>query len=130
MSRILKYFSVFLFWLAGLTVSAHLIIPHDHHISVPYSNQDNNCPASGSKSGHKSGFPVHCHAFNDLASEEAKLYHSPRNFQFSSTALSILADPDAYNLPVRCISVFDFQKPIIDSNALELSLLRAPPAIA
>jgi len=130
MSKLLKYISVYLLWLAGLTVSAHWIVPHDHHIADPYSYQDNNCPVSDSKSDHKSGFPIHCHAFNDLASERARPYHNSHNFRLSFIALSFLTDSDALILRLSCISISDFHKPIFDSYVFELSLLRAPPSLA
>jgi hypothetical protein len=125
-----KYFSALLLWLAWLTISAHQIIPHDHHITDQYSNHDNDCPASGSKSDHKPGFPIHCHAFNDLASEKARIYNFLQDFRFSFIELSIITDPDTFNLQVSCIRISDFQKPLSDSFALELSLLRAPPVLA
>lgn len=130
MRKILKYISVFPLWLAGFTLSAHMFIPHDHHLAEPYSNQDKNCPAPNNKSDHKSGFPLHCHAFNDLASEKVRLYHVSQNFQFSFTFLNVLTDYNAPDLQNSCTSIIDFQKPIFDSYALELSLLRAPPALA
>jgi hypothetical protein len=129
LSKIFKSVTVLFLLMAGITLCAHQLIPHDHHINDPYSNQDTNCPASDSKSDHKSGFPVHCHAFNDLVSERSRHYDISQIFQFNSNALSILTDSDAYNLSVLCIRIFEFPKPIFDSYALNFSLLRAPPAL-
>lgn len=130
MSKILKYVSVFFFWLAGLTMSAHMLIPHDHHLADPYSNQDKNCTAPNNKSDHKSGFPLHCHAFNDLASEKIRLYHFSHNFQFNFTVFGVLTDSNKPILQRSCKCIIDFQKPIFVSYAPESPQLRAPPALA
>jgi len=129
-SKFLKNIPVFFLWVAGLTLSAHQIIPHDHHITDSFSNQEKNCPASNSESGHKSGFPLHCHAFNDLASEKAKPVQVLQNIQFSFVTFSILTDSSAFNLQGSRISLIDFSKSIFNSFALDLSLLRAPPVSA
>ena len=128
--KIFKYMSVFSLWLAGLTLSAHLLIPHDHHITDSFSNQDNNCPASSNKSAHSKGFPIHCHAFNDLASEKLRTFQVSQNIQFGFITISILTDTSALKLQSSCISLIDFTKSILDTFTLDLSLLRAPPASA
>ena len=130
MKKIFKYMTVFSFWLAGLSLSAHMLLPHDHHISGSLSKQEENCPASDNRSGQKSGFPVHCLAFNDLASEKARPIQISQNIQFSFITFSILTDTSTFNLQRSCTSLNDFSKPIFDSYILEFSLLRAPPALA
>jgi hypothetical protein len=70
MKRILKYLQFFLFWLSGITLSAHLIIPHDHHISDTGTKQESNCPVNDDHHDKHKGFPAHCHFFNDLATEK------------------------------------------------------------
>lgn len=124
--KIFKYLSVFSLWIAGLTLSAHLLLPHDHHIADTSSNQDKNCPASN----NKSGFPVHCHAFNDLASEKSRPIQISQNIQFYFIAFSSLSDASDFELQIPCVSVIDLRKPVFGSFTLELSLLRAPPALA
>ena len=130
MSRVIKYVSVFFFWLAGLTLCAHMLIPHDHHVAEPNSTEDKNCPATDNNSGHKSGFPLHCHAFNDLAVEKVRLFNISQNIQFSFSVLSVLTDSDTPDLQDSWTTISDFQKPVPDSFALEFTLLRAPPSIA
>ena len=129
MRKCLKYTSVFFLCLAGLALSAHLLLPHDHHIVDTFSNQDENCPVSNNKSNHHSGFPIHCHAFNDLASEKSRPIKITQNIQVSFVTFGILTDTSAFKLHGSFISLTDFQKPIFDSFTLELSLLRAPPAL-
>ena len=130
MRKIFKYMSVFFLWLAVFILSAHLIIPHDHHIAESFSNQDENCPASNNQSNHHTGFPVHCHAFNDLTSERSRSIHIFLNIQDTPFTLHNLSYSKAFDIQVFCISIFDLQKPISDSFILELSLLRAPPVSA
>lgn len=130
MSKIFKYVPVFFFWLAGLSLSAHILIPHDHHIADPNSVQDRNCSVPDNKSSHKSGFPIHCHAFNDLATEKVRLYHVSQNFQFNFIGFGILTDSNKPVVSLSCESIIDFQNPLYVTYALESNLLRAPPAEA
>lgn len=129
MGKFLKYISVFLFWLAGLTLCAHLIIPHDHHISDASVVEDENCSASERESSHHTGLPDHCHAFNDLVSEKFRIYHIFPDIQYHLNAFISPSDENASDLPVYCAGIIDLQKPYIDSYALELFLLRAPPSL-
>jgi hypothetical protein len=130
MSKITKNIPVFFLWLAWLFLTAHMIIPHDHHLMESVTSQSDSCPLSNSKTDHHSGNPIHCHAFNDLASEKARLYPVSQNSQINFTAFCCL--PDIYVFKLRVISVptIDLQKPGVDSYTLELSFLRAPPALA
>ena len=130
MRKNFKYAYVFSLWLAGLFLCAHLIIPHDHHIADTFSYQEKNCPASDDKSGHHSGFPIHCHAFNDLASEKFRPYNFSHNIQYNSITIHRFSDAFTFELQISCVNIIDLQKPVLDSYALELSLLRAPPALA
>jgi hypothetical protein len=129
MKKFFKYISVFFLWIAGLALSAHMLIPHDHHLTDPLSNQDKSC-SNSNNSNHKSGLPIHCHAFNNLASEKSKPVQITQNIQPSFVTFGILTDTSAFKLHGSFISLTDFQKPIFDSFTLELSLLRAPPSLA
>jgi len=130
LSKIFKYITVLLLWIAGLSLSAHLIIPHDHHSADIIIDQDENCPSSGHESGHSSGLPLHCHAFNDLTSERIRPFQISENIQFSIIMLSMLTDTYAVNSSSSYISFAELSKPFIDSYILEFSSLRAPPASA
>lgn len=109
---------------------AHQIIPHDHHLTDSFSNQDKNCPASNNGTGHHSSFPLHCHAFNDLASEKFRTFQVSQNIQIIHISSCNFSDTSTFKLPVSYVSIIDLQKPVSDSFALELSLLRAPPVSA
>lgn len=128
--KILKYSSVFSLWFAGFVLVAHLLLPHDHHIADTFSNQDENCPVSNDKSHHHSGFPVHCHAFNDIVSEKLKTFQISQNIQLNPVTFSILTDISDFKIQSSNFSLIDFSKPIFDPFALDLSLLRAPPVFA
>lgn len=128
MRKIFKYISVFSLWVAGLTLSAHFMLPHDHHLADSFSKQDNNCSASHNRSGQKSGLPVHCHAFNDLATEKSRPIQILQNIKLSLVTFSILNDTFALELQSTCLSPVDFSKPIPDSYYLDFSQLRAPPS--
>lgn len=130
MRKIFKYMPVFSLWLAGFILSAHLIIPHDHHITDSFSSQEENCPASNDNSRHHTGFPIHCHAFNDLTSERLRPIHIFQNIQETSFTFHSFSNSAAIDLQVFCISIFELHKPVLDSFFLDLSLLRAPPVSA
>ena len=130
MRKYFKYMSFFPLWLAVLTMSAHQVIPHDHHLADPFSKKDNNCTASHKRSGQKSGLPLHCHALNDLASEKSRPVQISQNIQFHFITFSVLTDSSAFKLHSSWISLIDSSKPIFNSYALEFSLLRAPPVAA
>jgi hypothetical protein len=130
MSKFLKHIPVFSLWLAGLVLCAHLIIPHDHHITDASVIEEENCPASDNESGHHSGLPVHCHAFNDLVSEKFRTYQILPEIQYNLNAFSCSYEEITFDLHIYCVRIFDLQKPHIDSYALEFFLLRAPPSQA
>jgi len=128
MRKILKYISVFFLLFAGLAFSAHQIIPHDHHLADTDSNQNKNCPASNDKSNHQSGFPIHCHAFNDIASVEPITYVLIKYIQSENLSTSC---PDTYaiNLPVSGITIANNPDPVLVIYLPGLSPFRAPPSL-
>lgn len=128
MRKILKYTSVFTFWLAGLTLSAHMLIPHDHHSADTFADQDERCPASKHSSDNHSGLPIHCHAFNDLTSERNRPLQIIDKLQFSLDSFNILTDNSSLILHSSFISLEEFSKPLFETSILNTSSLRAPPA--
>jgi hypothetical protein len=128
MIKILKNIPAFFLLVAGLAICAHLIIPHDHHLSDAYSYQVDKCPASNGKTSHNSGFPVHCHAFNDLASEKATSYVLTKIIQSKNISNDFLPDSFSFELSVSIITIFDIRERFSDSYFVQLSPLRAPPS--
>jgi len=129
MSKIIKNIPVFFLWLAWLVITAHVIIPHDHHSADSFTAKEDACPFSNGKTGQSSGFPIHCHAFNDLASEKASTYFLTENIRYNDVSISGFPDALTFELQVSCITIIDLQKPFTDSHLLELSPLRAPPSL-
>jgi hypothetical protein len=129
MSKVVRTIHVFLFLLAGLAICAHLIIPHDHHLVESVTSQDESCPVSNDKPGHHNGLPIHCHAFNDLASEKAISFLHKWRIQSDDTVFISNYDSVAFELQIPNIPVFNAREPFPDPYLLELSLFRAPPIL-
>lgn len=130
MSKIFKNISVFSLWLAWLVITAHLIIPHDHHLADSFTSKDDSCPVSNGKTDHSSGFPIHCHAFNDLNSEKAITYFFTCNIQYNDIVISSFFDPLAFELQFHYIPIIDLRESFPDPYLLELSQFRAPPSLS
>jgi hypothetical protein len=127
MNKNFKYTSALVLWLAWLVMTAHMIIPHDHHVIESVTGTGDSCPLSNNKSDHHSGFPVHCHAFNDLTSEKARPYLLNLSTQFN-TALISSDDFPIYEFVLEYIKTTDNQINLTVSYFPELSLPRAPPS--
>jgi hypothetical protein len=130
MRKILKYLQVFLFWLAGLTLSAHLIIPHDHHISDSASRQESNCPVTDNQHGKHKGFPVHCHAFNDLATEKEIKHVFISLIQVKAADFNCDNELLLYATESSFTYISDKAHPLVKQFFVDLFPLRAPPVSA
>lgn len=117
-------------WLAVILLCAHQIIPHDHHIASPYADLDKNCPASENKSEHHTGFPVHCHVFNDLVSEKSRAINVSPNHAINIVAIICKTGPGTFQAQIRVEKIIASQESFIDSAIFELHPLRAPPSLA
>ncbi len=125
-TRVKKIPAFFLF-LAASVFYAHMIIPHDHHLAEADVCQENSSPASGKHTTHHNGFPVHCHAFNDLTSEKAIIYINFSQIHSGSSDPVSKSDLTDFALTTRWISVFTNFNLAVNSGNLILSSLRAPP---
>jgi hypothetical protein len=128
--KINKYLPVSCLWLAVILLCAHQIIPHDHHNASPYADLDKNCPATENKNDHHTGFPVHCHAFNDLVSEKSRSLHVSPNLNFNIIAIICNSDPGTFQTQIRVEKKIALLESVIDSAIIELHPLRAPPPLA
>lgn len=117
-------------WFAGLAICAHLIIPHDHHPADSFLSQAESCPVSNSNAAHHSGFPVHCHAFNDLASEKAITFILSDNIQRPDVSFKSYPDAFVFDLKTSTVKYSDIREPIPDHYLLEFSPFRAPPELS
>jgi hypothetical protein len=130
MRKIIKYIPGFMLWLASLVFCAHMIIPHDHHNPGAFSDQDENCPFSNKRSGHHQGFPVHCHAFNELISEKFSLIHFLPVIQYSYISLTDTTAGSSFELQISYFDTDAYQEPLPDCLVPGSSLFRAPPSLA
>ncbi len=129
MSKVIKDISVLFLWIACLSVCAHLIIPHDHHVNILNECTRDDRPCSEGKSNHGSGFPLHCHAFNDLPSEKHISFDFIKKIQYNYTSINDFPEGSAFRFSTFCGTISEFGKPYHNDFQLELALLRAPPSL-
>jgi hypothetical protein len=129
MTRIIKKIQFFCLFLAISVLNAHMIIPHDHHITDSDVCQDNTFPVS--KNGHTRhpGFPHHCHAFNDLASEKAITFQVIKQIQTHDFIPGSIHSGRVSPVQLPWIRIIDSQNQPVISEIRELSSLRAPPVL-
>ena len=123
--KITKNIPAFFLWLAFLVIIAHSIIPHDHPSADTFLAREDACHDSGGKTNHNSGFPFHCHAFNDFASEKVLKFILTKDIQFTDISVNIFSE--VFKLQVRFIAIFDLRNTFSDSPFLKSTALRAPP---
>jgi hypothetical protein len=128
--NIIKYISVLFLWLVCLVMTAHLIIPHDHHLTDSFNTTEDICPVSNGKTDHGSGFPVHCHALNDLTSERATTIFLKKNVKFNNLSFSTLTEAFIFEFQVPLSTIIDIREPFPDPYLFEIPSLRAPPSIS
>jgi hypothetical protein len=130
MRKILRHIPGFSMLLAGFIIFAHLIIPHDHHSSDSLSDTDETCPMTSQKPFDHSGFPPHCHAFNNLLSEKAiKFVLDSRIINLDDAILftSELAD---HQLTSLFYVSSGYEQSLFCSFCPNLYSLRAPPVFS
>ena len=68
-----KHFGLFFFWLAGLVILGHEVIPHHHHTHSAYIHHysvgHDACDHSENDPSPFDDCSTHCHAFNDITVE-------------------------------------------------------------
>jgi hypothetical protein len=128
MGKIIKNIPPYLTLIAGLAIIGHMLIPHDHHLAGSEPGQKESCPVSKDRTGHRSGFPLHCHAFNDLASEKAIIFSLIK--YVLSAGLITGAFHDIIKSPYCNLTVLNIFEPFLGSCFLDLSCLRAPPSFS
>ena len=128
--KVLKNIAVFSFWLAGLVIIAHLMIPHDHHSECSVFNEENECHADNTKLPVKAPvFPLHCHALNDMTFEKASITIVVyKDFTACDLFTCSLFDAVISKSALSVIKIKDSQNPIIETDFLRLSPFRGPPS--
>jgi hypothetical protein len=130
MRKKIRYIPISFLWIAWLVLTVHLMIPHDHHLVDTFTNQENSCPVSHGSSNHHPLIPIHCHAFNDLASEKAITFVLNDNIQSDHLSFNSYSDSFLFDLQLSFITIHDIRKPFSDPSPFELSALRAPPVLS
>jgi hypothetical protein len=130
MSKSVRIISGLCLWFAWFVLTAHLMIPHDHHLMESFNSKEESCPASQYAKHNQSGFPVHCHAFNDLASEKATTFVLNDNIQSDQVSFDKFSYSFSSDLQSSFITIHEIRKPFPDPSLLESSALRAPPVIS
>lgn len=129
-TRIIKIIRLLSLFLAVALMTAHMIIPHDHHQSDSVVCNQDSWPDSNQGTGHHSNLPIHCHAFNDLASEKAINPVLLNFFQFRDLKPVSIIDTALSYIPFSRIRVYNVFKDPVNAGILELSSLRAPPSLS
>lgn len=129
MSKFIKSIPISLLWLSWIVFTAHLVFPHDHHLIDSFTTKEDSCPVSKGNIGHQSGFPVHCHAFNDLVSEKAITYVISKYIHSDNISTGCYPDTLTFNLPISGITITNKPEHVAVSYMLGLSTLRAPPSL-
>jgi hypothetical protein len=119
--------AMFLF-IAGVAIMAHMIIPHDHHISDSFISQDDACPASTEQSHQKSGIPVHCHVCNELTCEKASVLVAVRCIDSHNLSAHKIFDQSELKVHFVESGIYDFVTVSFKGVDSEFSSLRAPPS--
>ena len=129
MSRVFKSVRVFVLLLAGLAISAHMIILHDHHLADQINGQKDSCPATDGKSGHHTGLPVHCHAFNDLAAGKLSSLVLKKNIHSGFSTIIWFPAYRVNELHGSRIAIHSPRKPFPDIYIPDYSPFRGPPSV-
>jgi hypothetical protein len=117
--------------LAALVLNAHMIIPHDHHIADSDVCQENRCPLPDSQTSQHKGLPLHCRAFNDLASEKPLTFVTIIKYIHNNDLVSGRnIDSDISTVKFSSIRLSDLPQQSLNPGILEQSSLRAPPYIS
>lgn len=130
MGKVIKIVPVFFLWFAWLVVMAHMVIPHDHHLNDSFATRQDMCPVSNGETGRNNLPPLHCHAFNDLASEKATTFLLAKILQDKDIIISRFSDIFASELQIPGVAIYNLLQPYRDLYFLELSPLRAPPSLS
>jgi hypothetical protein len=130
MNKSVRIISGLCLWFGWTILTAHLMIPHDHHLVESFAGQEESCPGSADNKHHHSGIPVHCHAFNDQASEKAITFVLNDNLHTDGMSFNCFSDTFLFDFQLTPIIIQNIRKPFPDPSLLELSTLRAPPVLS
>jgi len=118
---------IFFLLLAVSVLNAHMIIPHDHHKADSNLCSENSNPVSKTGSAHHHGFPGHCYAFNDLASEKVNSYFFNKQAPVRDLILDSVSEAKVVEHHFYIARPADEFNSFVIKGLPGLSSLRAPP---
>lgn len=130
MKRIVTKISICFLWMGWLMLTAHSVIPHDHHSPDLSGSSENSCPSSDHESDHHSKLPGHCYALNDLTSEKAPVFTFFLNFSSVDFIKEDISEIKTSELYLHSYKILELPEHLLVSHLLELSPFRAPPVLS
>jgi len=130
MKKIISNISILFLWAAWILLTAHSVIPHDHHSQDSFGRSETSCPGSGGDSDHNSKFPGHCYALNDLTAEKAQVFSFFMNFSCNDFIREDVSEIATSELYLHSCKILELPEHLPVSHLLELSPFRAPPVIS
>lgn len=128
MKRFIEHIRIIFLSLSVSLLIAHSIVPHDHHNNEQAKCEQQTVPPGEHNSDHK-GLPVHCHAFNDLASEKAVNFYIIKPEQLPEFLPGCIPGSNETILTASGILYKEEDIRPVSHGFLTLCSLRAPPAI-
>jgi len=130
MSKLNKNISVYFIGMAGILLSTHLVIPHDHHFSDISSARDTECPVNDDQTHKHRNFPFHCRAFNDLTIKKANKFNCFEKIRHHQYEFIRYSEFTGHLSESKLTCFVTFEKPVHYPFFLKSYSLRAPPALA
>ena len=128
--KLINKIPAIMLWAAWLLITAHSVIPHDHHSPELLVQNESSCPNSENTTSHHPFIPGHCHALNDLTCEKALVY----SFNCNITCHDFLPAENVcqafFDSYINSEGFFEITAHFQVSYLPDHSPLRAPPALS
>jgi hypothetical protein len=130
MKKVISKIPVLFLWAAWILLTAHSVIPHDHHSPESSGRTETSCPARGHETDHHSKIPGHCHALNVLTSEKVQAYSFLINFRCNDFIQEDVLQIKTSGLYLHSCKILYLPEHLPVSHLHELSPFRAPPVLS
>ena len=130
MRKVISKIPVLFLWAAWILLTAHSVIPHDHHSSESYGKSETSCPAPDHETDNHSKIPGHCHALNDLTSEKVQVFSFLSNFISIDFIQEDVSEIKTSELYLHSCKILYLPEHLPVSHLLEHSPFRAPPVLS
>jgi hypothetical protein len=128
MRKIFRSLPVIFILLAWTIMTAHQIIPHDHYLCDSTGEGEHHGPGPYENTDHNKGFPLHCHAFNDLTSEKMVKFVLANYIHF--TLFYSGGFLYAFQPVSNSVTITVSDRDISEFPLLNFCSLRAPPSLS